>query len=436
MRTGPLSEATYYRTTSFCLLTLLLGVPNESDAQEPSNALPGPQPIYEFRNGQWFDGFDFVEKTFYTQYGTLSLERPAHVDSVVDLAGGWVVPPFGEAHNHNVESSAGISELIDRYLESGVFYVKNPNVLPSGVISLRSEVDLSESIDVSFALGGFTGPGGHPVSVVQRNIDRGIWSAAEGEGAFYYEVADEEDLDRKWAGFLANGPDFVKAYLLYSEEFEIRADDPAYLGHRGLDPRLLPELTRRAHEAGLRISVHVETAHDFRKALDAGVDEINHLPGFRGDEENRFPDLDLFRLRENDAMRAAEQGVVVVTTLGDFHELEDQSTALRADEVFRHNLSLLNDHGVRLAIGSDSYGSVGADEAVQLLDLGVFTNLELLKMWVEETPGTIFPFRRLGHLAPGYEASFLVLNRNPIHDFRATHDIGLRVKQGVILGED
>lgn len=391
------------------------------------------QPVYEFRNGRWFDGTGFTERTFYTQYGTLSGMRPARVDSVIDLDGSWVVPPYGEAHNHNVEASARLAPLIRRYLESGVFYVKNPNVLPSSVLEIRDRVNMPASIDVSFALGGFTSPGGHPVSVVQRNIERGIWSEADGEGAFYHEIADERDLDRKWAGFLGYDPDFVKGYLLYSEEFEARARDSAHVGRRGLDPALLQELTRRAHAAGLRVSVHVETAHDFRNALNAGVDEINHLPGFRGNEENRFPDLAPFRLREEDAMRAAEQGIVVVTTLGDFDEFADASTARRARELFRHNLNVLQEHGVSLAVGSDDYGSVGVGEALQLLDLGVFSNLELLEMWVEDTPRTIFPFRLIGSLEPGYEANFLVLDRNPLEDFTATQEISLRIKQGLIL---
>ena len=66
----------------------------------------------------------------------------------------------------------------------------------------------------------------------------------------------------------------------------------------------------KAHEAGLRVSCHIETAQDFRNALAAGVDEINHMPGY-------FPDLkhaDWFPITKEDADAAARKGVVVVTT--------------------------------------------------------------------------------------------------------------------------
>jgi hypothetical protein len=58
---------------------------------------------YEFINGHWFDGEKFTSKTFYSIGELLSTHKPRTVDSVIDLRGKYVVPPFGEAHNHNVE---------------------------------------------------------------------------------------------------------------------------------------------------------------------------------------------------------------------------------------------------------------------------------------------------------------------------------------------
>ena len=392
-----------------------------------------PAPLYEYRNGRWFDGRGFVERKMYSQYGVFVREPSAAPDSVVDLEGRWVVPPYAEAHNHNVEAGPGFEERVRRYLAHGVFYVKNPDVLPSHVVPIRDQVNRPGSIDVSFAFGGITAPGGHPIGVVRRNVERGVWSRDAGEGAFYYAVGDSSDLAVKWPALLAHRPDFVKTYLLYSEEYERRAADPAYVGLRGLDPHLLPLIVQRAHAAGLRVTTHVETAADFRHALDAGVDEIAHLPGFRGNEEHRFPEPEIFLLDEPDARRAAGQGTVVVTTLGDFAGSAPDSVVEAARGVFRHNLRLLHRHGVKLAMGSDSYGSVGVSEAMQLHELGVFTNRELLKAWVETTPATIFPHRKIGRLATGYEASFLVLADDPLDHFAATREIVLRVHRGVPL---
>src|SRR5829696_4826370 len=56
----------------------------------------GDAPVYELRNGRWFDGTRFVAGTRYTVYGALTARRPATIDSVIDLAGGWVIPALGE----------------------------------------------------------------------------------------------------------------------------------------------------------------------------------------------------------------------------------------------------------------------------------------------------------------------------------------------------
>jgi hypothetical protein len=53
-------------------------------------------------------------------------------------------------------------------------------------------------------------------------------------------------------------------------------------------------------------------------------------------------------------------------------------------------------------------------------------------MWSIATPRAIFPGRKFG-TAPGNEASFLVLDGNPLEDWTAVGRIRLRVKKGLIL---
>jgi imidazolonepropionase-like amidohydrolase len=394
---------------------------------------------YAVVNGHWFDGRQFVSRSWWMVDGLLRATRPARVDSVIDLAGTYVVPPFGEAHNHNVEASSRVDALLARYLRDGVFYVKNPNNLPRARSALAGRVNTPTSIDVAFANGGLTASGGHPVEIVARNIARGTWTAADGEGAFYWTVNDDVALDRKWPAILAGRPDFIKTYLLYSEEYARRRDDTAYVGWKGLNPALLPEIVRRAHRAGLRVSTHVETAADFRAALAARVDEINHVPGFRGDEREQIPaDARAYEVTDADARRAVRQGTVVVTTLGGIGELDpagpDSARRRQFDALAARNLRTLVRHGVHLALGSDSYDDTSVGEALYLHDLGVLSNAALLRLWSEATPQAIFPGRRLGRFAPGAEASFLALAGDPLADFAKVRHIVLRVKQGRVLG--
>jgi hypothetical protein len=402
--------------------------------------------VYKFVDGRWFDGEKFRSRNFYSVGGVLASRQPAKVDSVIDLTGKYLIPPFAEAHNHNVEGSgpaaSDVSGIVRMYLQDGVYYVKNPNCLPRTTRPIFSKVNLPSSIDATFANGGLTATGGHPLEVVKRNVDRGVWTEADGEGAFYFIINDRADLDRKWESIKAGKPDFIKVYLLYSEEYEKRRDDPAYFGWKGLNPQLLPEIVKRAHKNGLRVSAHIESAADFHNALVGGVDEINHMPGFRpeGATLAGYHNLAGYEISESDARLAARKGVVVVTTLwGNIERSKatvnkpDAATGNLVHNLIVRNLQLLKKHHVRITIGSDQYRQNSVPEALNLHELKVFSNVELLKMWCEATPATIFPNRKIGHLENGYEASFLALSGDPLEDFLNVRKIELRVKQGEVL---
>ncbi len=347
------------------------------------------------------------------------------------------MPPFGEAHNHNVEPLNKVAPLIQRYLQHGIFYVKNPDNLPSGRNQVLPKINQPETIDVTFSNGGFTSPGGHPAEIVKRNIEHGVWTEADGDGSFYYTVNSPADLDGKWPQFLATKPDFVKTYLLYSEDYAVPKDSDKYYGWKGLYPALLKLIVQKAHLAGLRVSTHIESAADFRNALSAGVDEINHMPGFRAHADLSPHDISEFQISERDAKLAARHGIFVVTTLGDAASIDpngpDSKLRQEADELNRRNLTLLKKYKVKIALGSDSYRSDTLPEALYLESLHVFDKRSLLAIWCTATAKTIFPKRKIGELKEGYEASFLVLRSNPIQDFSAVQHINVRVKQGHVL---
>ena len=401
------------------------------------------QRSYEFVNGRWFDGQKFIVKKFYAVGGMLTSKKPSRIDSIIDLTGKYVVPPFGEAHNHNVEwnSEETFARTTRMYLEAGVFYVKNPNNLPRARVPLLGKINIPTSIDVVFANGGLTASGGHPLGVVRRNLERGGMTKEDAEGAFYFTIDNLADLDHKWEKIKAGRPDFIKTYLQYSEEYAKRRDDESYFDWKGLNPELLPAIVGRAHRAGWRVSCHVETATDFHHALVAGVDEINHTPGFRPERGDwaKYRDASRYQISAGDARLAARKRVVVVTTLVSAIDraLGKKEGEMQASDALRgllvHNLQTLKKHGVRIAIGSDSYRQTSLVEALNLYRLKVFDNLMLLKMWCETTAATIFPKRKIGHLKEGYEASFLVLSGNPIQDFRNVQRIEMRVKQGELL---
>jgi len=268
------------------------------------------------------------------------------------------VPPFGEAHNHNVEASGRLDAVLAAYRRAGVFYVQNPNNLPTARAAVAARRGNSPAPDVTFANGGLTGPGGHPGQIATAMIARGSWTAADGEGAFYHTVTDVASLDAAWRTLRATEPEIVKVYLLYSDQYDARLADTSKVGWRGIDPVLLTEIVRRARTAGVRVAAHVETAADFRTAVRAGVDMIAHLPGFRGDERTTLTGVERYMLPAEDARQTASNRVIVVTTISGLakyaNEQGDSVLRKATDRLHRANLALLRDAGVRLASAATS----------------------------------------------------------------------------------
>ena len=347
--------------------------------------------VQRYDNGRWYDGTRFVQRTMWSVDGVFREAFDGEPDSVVDLNDGWVIPPFGDAHHHALE--------IQPFLSAGIFYVKNPNNLRSDAEKLRSRVNLPESVDILFSHGGLTATGGHPAPLYERNARQRGKDPMKLDGDAYFAIDDESDLAKTWPAILAGRPDFIKIYL------EAKA----------LDRKLAPLVVERAHAAGLTVSAHVTTAADFRAAVAAGVDEITHLP--------------LQPLTAEDAKGASAKEVRVVTTTISHR---DTSGVPDIDALHRHNIRLLRDHGVAMVIGTDD-SRLAVSEAENLLRIGAFDVRTLLRVWTVDTPRAIFPSRRIGRLAEGFEASFLALEANPLEDFGAVRRIAIAVKQGHAL---
>jgi hypothetical protein len=394
-----------------------------------SHADPRAERAFEFTNGQWFDGERFQHRIFYSVDGILTSKKPLTLDEAIDLKNGYVVPPFGDAHNHYIGGPHDIDRIVGQYLRDGIFYAKNPASIHRDTEQIKNLINKPDSVDVIFANAGLTASGGHPVKLYDKILIKVKTPGPNGtfENVAYYIIDNKDDLERKWPLIMADHPDFIKTHLLYSEEFEKRRDDQAYYGDKGLDPKLLPFIVAKAHAAGLQVACHIETATDFRNALAAGIDEIAHLPGYYVDPAHP----DWFPITEEDAALAARKGVdVVTTTYVSTDEIKKPEELKKAQAIQIRNLRLLHDAGVKLAIGPDVYGVTSLAEVMNLYQLKVFDNLTLLKMWSEATPEVIFPKRKIGRLQEGYEASFLVLDGNPLENFMNVKNITLRFKQG------
>ncbi len=409
--------------------------------------------VYRFTNGNWFDGKGFKKREFYSVDGVLTKKKPRIIDQTVDLKGHFVIPPFADAHTHNLDRTFNTEKLINEYLTEGVFYVQVLTNYASGAKLTRALMNKPTSLDVTFSNGGLSSTLGHPF-MAYETFAAGFYNAAEwdknletikksriGENDAYWFFDSRADVDAKWEKFLESGPDIVKIFLIDSENYE-KTRTSGKAGDKGLSPEVAEYIVQKARSANLRVYAHVETMFDFRLALKIGVNGFAHLPnyGWNGKVETKPKD----DLTLADIKLAVEKGVFVTPTAqigkSEASDFDEKFTATLNPERFArvlerqkllYNLMLKN--GVNIILGSDFFGKTLGVELWYLHDNKIFDNLALLKIGVEDTPEAIFPGRRIGRFAEGYEASFITVAENPITNFATIKNIKLRFKQGSFI---
>ncbi len=388
----------------------------------------------EYKNGKWFNGFRFINKTFFTVGYILTEVKPCVIDSIIDLNNRFVIPPFGEAHNHNVEGYWDIDEVLKKYILDGVYYVKIQNNIQKFSKDILYRVNNVNSIDVIFSNGCLTSSRGHPITLYNQLYElqykNYVPNPSWFENKAYYIVDNEDDLKNKWKTILSKNPDFIKIMFSYTEDRDENLLNNSPYVRLGLKPEIASLIVKQAHKYNLKVSAHIETNADFHFAIEAGVDEISHLPGYYIHTIDKRSIAPIF---ENDAIVAARKGIKVVTTTVLSKTILRDTTLLPIVQKYQiQNLRLLNNKGVELLIGSD-HSETSLEELYYLRDLKIFDNLSLLKMLCENTPRSIFPKRKIGYLKEGYEASFLVLDKNPLMNLDYLRNIVLRIKQGHFL---
>lgn len=421
--------------TAFLTASILaLGAPTVSKAQEPQTV--------RYDNAMVWAGDQFAPGSV-TVRGGMIVNSSHAPDAVVDLDGGFVTPAFVNAHQHTPRNNLENSWA---FMEAGVFYVWNPNVLGSVMTQDRAAFFARpDTIEVRESAGGVTTPGSHPeplyVNTLGPYVYGGMGYDELYQNAFHY-ARDAAEVGATLDQLEADGADFVKAYLMYSENYEAPDETGDGGSTTGLDPALVPALVEAAHARGLPIGFHVESRADFRTIAEAGADLAMHLPGYTGslvqDDDRRILTLD-------DARAAAEAEMAVVPTFQigsnrfrqamDDPDREVDPDAMQAVvDLQAHNLSILHEAGVRILPGTDANPGSVPDEVQYWVSIGALADAEAAQALLNAA-GFLFADIGAGCLEPGCRADFLVLEGDPTIDIAAIEAIALRVKSGQVLDQ-
>lgn len=415
-----------------------------------SSAQPSPNPgasSTAYVGGYWMEGDRFVKRdTTWAKQGVFVAERPARVERIVHLGERFVVPPFGDAHLHALDDPGSLASQDSLLVSRGVFYVLNPSVPAT---ERASVLGWATQVEVSYAVSPITAPGAHPATAYEARAlglqAWDVWGPRGDEirasrlraGDAYHHAMTVGDLDAVWPAIQASGTEWVKVMLDHSDEWADRI--PAQ--PRGLSPEVVHEIVQRAHAGGLRVVAHVVTAADATVALTAGADLLAHAPGAMINDADPVvaeggayvsSDALLRRMAGTPVTPTMARGPAMVRYIPE-NARPDSSTLARIGAFHADLLRRMAAAGVPIAIGADSGGLWAWDEVAYAIEIGGLTPMQALHAWTVTTPQAIFSSRQLGHLAAGFEASFLALACDPLMDWSCTAQISHREKQGLDL---
>lgn len=343
------------------------------------------------------------------------------VGATFDATGKVIMPGLWEAHGHLVEQDErgsltvlpraweyhrGTPYKLDAFLEHGITTVRDPG---GSIDSLEMRNEDVEGPRLYAAGKLFVAKGGYPTHSVPEYLhDRALYQVEDLEDARRFVDEAARELD---------GVDFVKVVytsgVLLDGEYDPETTDPASVPAPWLQeaPLMRREVLRaiieRAHELGLRVSVHTDRFSEARDAVDEGADYLHHAWPIPDDEVGAA-------FLATMAAREVCWNVIL-------NVMASRAPALlpsRIDAVSRAFAA-----GVPITAGTDT-GSLGSSVPwgesllfeMELLEVAGLSPMDVLRATTTTSARCLGRGDRGGSIEVGKEADLLALSADPTRD--------------------
>ncbi|MCC2971845.1 amidohydrolase family protein [Massilia sp. IC2-476] len=405
---------------------------------------PAAEPVLALKAGRVFDsraGRVGSAQVILVEKGRISAMGPGLAipdgATVIDLSGYTVMPGLIEAHAHLLQEHPGdehntltVTKAVAMegdplralrgaararsYLEAGYTTVRD-----LGNAGRFADVALKRAIDEGSVPGPrlfVSGPGLAPEGGQVPNLAPGHAGLIDGD---YRIVRGAEDARIAVRENVYHGADLIKIYSNSSPNRTL------------LSLAEMKAIVEEAHLYKLKVTAHATTDEAIERALEAGVDAIEHG----------------YKLSDTTLRQMQRKGVFLVPTDMDVSLAEKQvrklNMPLTREQVvglakpYHERLRRARDTGVTIAAGSDMYMGLGpsrGEAAKRVLfayaEAGLGTREILQAATINNA--RLLDQEGLGVLAEGAHADIIAVHGNPLDELAAIERVVFVMKAGVV----
>ena len=318
---------------------------------------------------------------------------------VIDVGGAAILPGFINAHVHRGYDEANLRA----WAREGVTTVRDLGTLfawTSGSVSVFRDRDRLNRDNRNARL-VVAGP---------------LVTTVGGYGS--YAVTSPEDAREKVNGLIDAGADVIKIAI---------EDDLQGRRWPMLAPEEIAAIVETAHARGVRVAAHVSRSQHVQMAIDAGVDDLNHMA---------VDSLSADRLR-----RMVELGMAWVPTLELWHGVS-RWYGLSWDQTAERNLRRFVQAGGIVALGTDFAGFTTPFDLgmpiteIRLMHDAGMTPMQIIEAATRNSAAVCGLGDDLGTIEAGKIADVIVVNGNPLESVERLKDVLIVVHNGVVIHDE
>ncbi len=345
------------------------------------------------------DGVVIIRDRRIVAVGSASeIEIPEDAE-VLDVGGGAILPGFINAHVHDGYSESNLRA----WARGGVTTVRDLGTQfrwTSSSVSVFADRDRLNA-DVRNARLVAAGP---------------LVTTVGGYGG--YAVTSPEDARDKVNGLIDGGANIIKVAI--EDNLQGRRWPMLTLGE-------IRAIVETAHTRDIRVAAHVSRSVHVEMALDASVDDVNHMA--------------VDSVSGGLIARMVDRGMAWVPTL-ELWEGVSRRYGLSWDRIAAGNLLRFVEAGGIVALGTDYAGYTTPFDLgmpiteIRLMSDAGMTPMQLIEAATRNAAIVCGLGDDVGTLEPGKIADVIVVDGNPLDDLQALGSVLVVVRDGVVIRDD